>query len=267
MTRMALPALSIVTPSFNQGEFIETTIRSVLDQGYPRLEYLVMDGGSTDGTLAILRRYQDRLTWTSGRDGGQGAALNEGFRRTRGDVIGWINSDDVYDPDAFRTVAEYFAEHPEVEWLYGRCPIIDGAGRVCKRWITRYKEFWMRRFSYRRLLIENYIPQPAVFFRRRLLERVGAIDVSYQHAFDYHLWLRLGAVSAPVMIDRVLACFRVHDSSKTSAGYYRSFTEELEAARRVAAGRHPVLIWLHEVNRIKLLTAYYLLARLPRANA
>jgi hypothetical protein len=125
----------------------------------------------------------------------------------------------------------------------------------------------MRRFSYRRLLIENFIPQPAVFFRRRLLERVGGIDVSYHHAFDYHLWLRLGAVTEPAMIDRVLAYFRVHGSSKTSAGYYRSFTEELEAARAVAAGRHPVLIGLHEINRLKLLTAYYLLRRLAAASA
>jgi glycosyltransferase involved in cell wall biosynthesis len=127
---MSLPTLSIITPSLNQGEFIEATINSVLDQNYPGLEYLVMDGGSTDGTLAILRRYQGRLAWASGADAGQGAALNEGFRRTQGDIVGWINSDDLYDADAFGTVGTFFAEHPEFDWVFGRCPIIDSAGRV-----------------------------------------------------------------------------------------------------------------------------------------
>jgi glycosyltransferase involved in cell wall biosynthesis len=256
------PSLSIITPSFNQAQFVETTIRSVLEQDCAPLEYWVMDGGSSDGTVDILRRYEGRLKFVSEKDGGQAAALNEGFRRTTGDVIGWINSDDAYAKGAFAAVADYFAAHPDVEWLYGRCPIMDADGEIHRGWVTRYKEFWMRRYSYKRLLIENFLSQPAIFFRRRLLERVGLLDEHYHCAMDYHLWVRMGAVAKPAFVDRELAYFRSYGINKMSAQYRRSFAEELDAAKRVADGRHPVLMFLHEVNRIKLVAAYDLLAKL-----
>lgn len=261
---MELPSLSVITPSYQHVEFIERTIRSVLAQNYPRLEYLVMDGGSSDGTVDILRRYASELEYVSEKDGGQAAALNAGFARTGGEIVAWINSDDEYLPGAFDAVGRFFATHPDVEWLFGRCPIIDRSSRRQKALITRYKEFWQRRYSYQRLLIENFIPQPAVFFRRRLLERVGPLDTAYHNAFDYHLWARMGAVARPAFIDQELACFRIIDESKTSSNFVRSFTEELDAARRVAAGRHPVLIALHAVNRYKLSGTYYALAQLRR---
>jgi glycosyltransferase involved in cell wall biosynthesis len=256
--------LSIITPSYNQAEFIETTIRSVLDQNHPDLEYLVMDGGSKDGTVEILEKYRDRLKYVSEKDGGQSAALNEGFRRTDGEIVAWINSDDCYAPGAFDTVMRYFSEHPEVDWLYGHCPIIDRAGNIHKGLITRYKEFWMRRYSYQRLLIENFLSQPAIFFRRRLLDTVGHLDESYHCAMDYHLWVRMGAISQPAFVDRELAYFRSYGINKMSAQYRRSFTEELDAAKRVSDGKHPLLMALHEVNRIKLIVAYDVLAWLAR---
>jgi glycosyltransferase involved in cell wall biosynthesis len=259
------PTLSIITPSFNQAEFIEATIRSVIDQNYAPLEYWVMDGGSSDGTVDILQRYADRLKYVSEKDGGQSAALNSGFRRTSGEIIGWINSDDCYAPGAFDAVAEYFGAHPEVEWLFGRCPIIDREGQIHKGWVTRYKEFYMRRYSYRRLLIENFLSQPAIFFRRRLLDRVGLLDESYHCAMDYHLWVRMGQVARPAFLDRELAYFRSYGINKMSAQYRRSFAEELDAAKRVANGRHPLLMFLHELNRVKLVVAYDLIARLSRA--
>jgi glycosyltransferase involved in cell wall biosynthesis len=257
---MRLPSLSIITPSFNHAAYIEHTIRSVLDQGYPALEYQVMDGGSTDGTVDILRRYEGRLRWVSEKDAGQGAAVNEGIRRTSGEIVGWINSDDLYAPGALAEVGRCFAEHPEVEWLFGRCPIVDREGRIQKGWITRYKEFWMRRYSYRRLLVENFINQPAVFFRRRLFERAGPVDPRYHCAMDYDLFIRMGALARPAFLDRELAYFRISGDNKTSNHFVRSFTEELDAAKRLTAGRHPVLMLLHEVNRVKLITAYHLLA-------
>jgi glycosyltransferase involved in cell wall biosynthesis len=256
--------LSVITPSYNQAEFIETTIRSVLGQAWEPLEYLVMDGGSSDGTVEILERYRDRLQFVSERDGGQAAALNEGFRRTTGEIIGWINSDDCYAPGAFEAAMSYFERHPDVDWLYGRCPIIDRAGDVHKGLITIYKEFWMRRYSYKRLLIENFLSQPAIFFRRRLLDRVGMLDEAYHCAMDYHLWVRMGAVAEPGFIDRELAYFRSYGINKMSAQYRRSFAEELDAAKRVSDGRHPVLMALHEINRVKLVVAYDLLGWLSR---
>ncbi len=256
---MQLPSFSVVTPSFNQAEFIETTIRSVLDQGYPALEYQVMDGGSSDGTVDILKRYQDRLRWVSQPDGGQSAALNQGFAKVSGEIIGWLNSDDVYLPGTLQLVGAHFAAHPEVEWLFGRCAIMDRQGRPSRSLVTSYKDYALRRHSFRRLLIENYISQPAVFFRRRLLDKVGALEPSYQCAMDYDLWLRMSAVARPAFIDRELARFRVWGDNKMSVLFERSFREELVIAERAAAGRHPVMLALKRLNRYKLLAAYSLM--------
>lgn len=264
MSPAKLPSISIITPSFNHAEFLEQTIVSVLDQGYPELEYLVMDGGSTDGTRAILERYDERLRWVSEPDGGQAAALNAGFARTSGEIVGWINSDDFYAPGALEAAAQVFAENPGVQWLYGRCPIVDRDGNETRSLVTAYKEFWMRNYHYERFLIENFINQPTVFFRRSLLERVGPIDASLRNAFDYHLFLRMAEKARPFYLDRVQAYFRVYADAKTSANFHRSFREEADAARRVADGRHPVLIALHELNYYKLTTAYRLLRLLGR---
>jgi glycosyltransferase involved in cell wall biosynthesis len=264
---MALPSLSVITPSYNQAQYLESAIQSVVGQGYPALEHVVMDGGSSDGSLAILERHAaaGELSFVSGPDGGQSAAVNAGFARTRGEIIGWLNSDDLYAPGALDAVGRYFAEHSEVEWLFGRCPIIDRDGREFKRWITRYKEYWLRHYSYDWLLVENFISQPAVFFRRRLLERVGPLMPHYHLAMDYHLWLRMGRVAQPAFLDRPLASFRSSGENKMSLQWRKSFAEDLDAARDVAGGRHPLLIQLHRLNGVKLSVAYWLLDRLARA--
>lgn len=266
MTPMEWPSLSVITPSYNQAEYLDRTIRSVLSQEYPRLEYLVMDGASTDGSVAILERYaaDGKLRFVSQKDGGQSAAVNDGFARTTGDIIGWVNSDDLYAPGALRAVGEHFATHPDCEWLFGRCPIVDRDDKPFKGVITRYKEFWLRRYSYRRLVVENFISQPAVFFRRRLLERVGALDPDYHLAMDYHLWLRMGRVAEPAFLDRELAYFRSSGDNKMSLQWRKSFQEDLDAARRVAGASHPLWVQLHRVNGVKLSTAYWLLERLAR---
>jgi glycosyltransferase involved in cell wall biosynthesis len=261
---MRFPSLSVITPSYNQAEYLERTIQSVLGQGYPALEYLVMDGASSDGSVAILERHATagELGFVSQKDGGQSAAVNEGFRRTSGEIIGWVNSDDLYAPGALRAVGSYFADHPEVEWLFGRCPIVDRDDRPYKGYVTRYKEFWLRRYSYRRLLIENFISQPAVFFRRRLLDRVGLLNPDYHLAMDYHLWLRMGRVAAPAFVDRELAYFRSSGDNKMSLQWRKSFQEDLEAATDVARGDERLWVALHRLNGVKLSVAYWLLDRL-----
>ncbi|MCU1278804.1 MAG: glycosyl transferase family 2 [bacterium] len=264
MTAMGLPSLSVITPSYNQAAWLERTIRSVVSQGYPDLEYLVMDGASTDGSVAILDRAkaEGKLDFVSQKDGGQSAAVNEGFRRTKGEIIGWVNSDDLYAPGALRAVGEHFAAHPETEWLFGRCPIVDRDDKPFKGFITRYKEFWLRRYSYNRLVIENFISQPAVFFRRRLLDRVGPLNPDYHLAMDYHLWLRMGRVAQPAFLDRELAYFRSSGENKMSLQWKKSFQEDLDAARVVAGDSHPLWVKLHRVNGYKLSAAYWLLDRL-----
>jgi glycosyltransferase involved in cell wall biosynthesis len=264
MSEMALPTLSVITPSYNQAEFLPRTIESVLSQEYPALEYLVMDGASTDGSVAILERYAaaGKLRFVSQKDAGQSDAVNQGFARTRGEVIGWVNSDDLYAPGALVAVGEWFAAHPESEWLFGLCPIVDRDDRPFKAGITRYKEFWLRHYSYQWLLVENFLSQPAVFFRRRLLDRVGALDPDYHLAMDYHLWLRMAQVAAPAFLDRELAYFRSSGDNKMSLQWRKSFQEDLAVAARVARPGEAAWIALHRVNGWKNSVAYWLLDRL-----
>ncbi|MCD4672777.1 MAG: glycosyltransferase, partial [Anaerolineaceae bacterium] len=163
-----LPRISIITPSFNQADFIETTILSVLGQEYPHLEYIVVDGGSTDGTLDILRKYETQLTWSSEEDRGQAHAINKGLARAGGEVVAFLNSDDVYAPGALLATGEYFAAHPGAWWLTGKCAIVDDQGCEIRKLITAYKHFWLQFRSYGVLQIMNYISQPATFWRRSL---------------------------------------------------------------------------------------------------
>jgi GT2 family glycosyltransferase len=207
----APPSISIVTPSFNQAAYLEETIQSVLSQGYPRLEYIIIDGGSTDGSVDVIRKYGDRLAyWVSESDAGQSAAINKGFRRATGDIVAWINSDDTYLPGTLRHAAQELSAHPESDLVYGHCHYIDGQGSLLQR-----VDAWD--FSPRRILTGiPTIIQPASFMRRRALERVGLLDESLHFLMDHDLYVRLllGGCTF-TKVDAVWACFRWHASSKT----------------------------------------------------
>jgi glycosyltransferase involved in cell wall biosynthesis len=226
------PKISIITPSYNQGPFIERTIRSILDQNYLNLEYIVMDGGSTDGTIDILKKYGERLKWISRPDEGQSDAINKGIAMATGDIIAYLNSDDVYEPGALERVAECFSAHPESMWLTGRCRIIDEDDYEVRKPITAYKNALLRCFSYRLLLVTNPISQPATFWRRGIVEEFGAFDRGEHLVMDYEYWLRIGRKYRPAIVDDYLARFRVHAASKTSSSFLTTFRREMEIAKR-----------------------------------
>lgn len=254
---MARIKISIVTPSFNQGRFIRETIESVLSQrGDFDLEYRVMDGGSTDETVDILKSYGDRIQWTSGKDNGQTAAINEGFRRSTGDIIAWINADDFYLPGALQSVASAFQSHPDADWLIGEYEMIDEEGRRTRTIHSSYKNFLIRHYSYRLLLTENVCPQPSVFFRRRVLQDVGFLSEQEFYVMDYDFWLRLGDRGDPVIVPRPLSRFRFHSGSKTQNSKLREqFGRELELVKSYTEHR-PWLYLMHVINYWKTLAFY-----------
>ncbi len=234
-TAAELPRISIVTPSFNQGAFLRQTMASVLGQEGVRVEYIVMDGGSSDDSAAIIRSFADRLAWwVSEPDRGQSDAVMRGFARSSGestDVLAYLNSDDILLPGALRYVAEYFHSHPEVDALYGHRVVIDAAGLEQGRWYTH-------RHSADVLRYVDLVPQETLFWRRRLYDRVGGIDPSFRFALDWDLLVRF--VEAGGRMTRVpyfLACFRVHDASKTSQLLDTVGAAETARIRRTLHGR------------------------------
>lgn len=247
MREIAKVRFSIVTPSFNQARFIRKTVESVLGQeGDFDLEYLVVDGGSSDGTAKILDEYRRRLQWISEPDRGQVDAINKGLERSSGDIVGWLNSDDVLLPGALQRAADVFATRPEVEWVHGRCWIIDESDRRVRRWVEAYKHFRAKRHTLEALLVENYVNQMTVFWRRSLLRTVGYLDPQFPLAFDYDLWLRLAQQSAPVYCEQPQACFRWYEASKSGANFEAQFRQNAAVATMHGAARLG-LLWRRRI--------------------
>jgi glycosyltransferase involved in cell wall biosynthesis len=207
------PLVSIVTPSFNHGQFLERTMQSVLQQNYSSLEYIVQDGGSTDGTTQILEKYRSRPKFAQSRpDGGQAEALNLGFQHTSGEIMAWLNSDDLLLPGTVSYVARYFLEDPDVDVVYGHRINIDENDQEIGRWIMPAHDDELLRWA-------DFIPQETLFWRRQIWEKVGAsLDESFQFAVDSDLLLRFQYAGAKfARLPRFLGAFRVHAAQKTQA--------------------------------------------------
>jgi glycosyltransferase involved in cell wall biosynthesis len=204
----ALPLVSIVTPAFNAASTIETAIQSVLAQDYPYIEHWIVDGASTDATLAILERYSDRVNWLSEPDDGQSDALNKGLALARGEIVGWLNADDVYYPGAVSRAAAYLGAHPEVAMVYSDFDFIDGRGQRIRRIVARD-------FSPDRLLFANIVPQATMFFRRRLLQEVEGVSTDYDFVMDWEFVLRAARRHRIQRIPGVAGGFRLVAGTKS----------------------------------------------------
>ena len=220
-----MPLVSIVTPCRNAAQFIGETVRSVLDQDYPDIEYLIMDGASTDNTVELLAPYRTRLRVASAPDRGQADAVNRGFAQTRGAIFAFLNADDLYHPGAIRAVVEAFAAHPEAAAVYGEARYIDESGRPVGKYPVE---------PFDRVLFERrcYICQPAAFVRHDAFRACGMLDAHLRYAMDYDFWIRLSASYPMLKIDRELADSRLHASSKTLAEMPAAMLEAIEVLRR-----------------------------------
>jgi len=209
------PVVSIVTPSYNQAAFLEQTIRSVLAQDYPNIEYIVVDGGSTDGSVEIIKRYADRIArWVSEPDEGQSDAINKGFRMATGEIVAWLNSDDLYFPQTLSSAVKRFEENAALGLFYGDCVFVDRDGQFLRYFteVEPYSAFRLRNCS-------DFIMQPTTFFRRDVLFDIGLLDAGLHFAMDWDLWCRFARSGCGVRYEpKLIAATRVYPATKTTAG-------------------------------------------------
>jgi glycosyltransferase involved in cell wall biosynthesis len=248
-------SFSIVTPCLNAEATIGEALRSVREQGYEPLEHVVVDGGSTDRTMEIVKGAGEHVRWISEPDRGLSDAMNKGIAMARNDVVGWLNADDLYLPGALQRVAAAFEARPDALWVTGRCLIIDADGNEIRRGVTRYKDALLRRWSFPLFLTQNFVSSPATFVRRRAFDLVGGFQERFRYSMDYDVWLKLGRQSAPVVIDEALACFRMAEGSLSMSGFERQFEEHLQNAREHGDG-HRVAVGVNAAMSRAIVLAY-----------
>lgn len=236
--------ISVVTVCLNCRKYIGTALECVKKQNYSNIEHVVIDGGSSDGTIEVVKSFadsSDAFRWYSRHDAGIADAMNRGLELATGDIVGFLHADDFYpDPGALHHVAEAFAREPWRDWATGGAYFVDAAG-------VRIREIGVRRYSFRRLIRYNIMLHPSTFVRRPALLAVGGFDTSLRYAMDYDLWLRLGERSTPLLINRPLACFRLHLNSCSSVNADAAFDEEYRI-RTAYLHRTGTELWPHKLR-------------------
>ena len=240
-----LPLVSIITPSYNQVQFLEKTIESVLAQDYPNLEYIIVDGDSTDGSKELIQSYEKEITaWISEPDQGQSEAINKGFELAKGEIFAWLNSDDLYYPWAIEQAVDYLLKTPEVGMVYGDTDIIDDNGQVIGM-------FNAQQTNYQRLMRGGvYIPQPAAFWYSDLYRKVGALDTSYYFAMDYDLWVRFAKNAEIRYIPQLWSSFRIHGHGKTMVSDDRCWPEMRRVFQREGGGLFSLFMGKYVLRRL-----------------
>lgn len=259
-----LPKISIVIPSYNKVDYIEATLASIFDQKYPNLEVIIQDGGSTDGSLQIIQKfagkYPGKLKWVSKKDGGQVEAINTGLKKASGEVLAYINADDIYSPGSFEATGRSFQQIPKTLWLTGFGDIVDEKGNKKSQWVTKYKNFLLRLNHFMLLLMVNYITQSSTFFSKKAYRQYGPFLGTDKFVMEYDLWLKLASVKMPVVIKKKLSSFRLTPNNISATSFKVLLALDYKIARSYTKNRVVLLFhYLHNLARISLISLTKLL--------
>jgi glycosyltransferase involved in cell wall biosynthesis len=248
------PLISIIVPSYNQGDYIRKTIDSILTQPYKNTEIIVMDGGSSDQTIEILQSYGDTIQWVSESDRGQTHAINKGILKAKGEIISYLNSDDYFLDGALQKVVQAFNENPKLLWLTADYIIVDAREQPIQSAIVWYKRFFRKFLSFHLLSVLNPIIQPSTFLRKEIISEIGFFREDLHYTMDYDYWLRAIQSHQPILLDAALSAFRIHSQSKGGSRYREQFKEEIYVAQQYCKSR--ILLILHRFHNWIIVVFY-----------
>lgn len=245
-----LPGISVVIPSYNKAEYIEKTLQSLVEQNYPNLEVIIQDGKSTDGTVDIIKKFAEKhphiFQWVSEKDGGQVDAINAGLKKAKGEIIAYINADDIYGKGALRAVGKLFQEHPDLLWITGFGDIINSEGKIISSWVTKYKNLLLKLNNYQMLLVVNFITQPSTFLSKKAYQKYGPFTGTKKYVMEYDLWLKLGQVKMPHVVKKNLSSFRLTMDNISSTSSRELLGVDYSLARNYT--KNSVLLILHSLH-------------------
>lgn len=246
--------LSIIIPSYNQGKFIKKTIDSILNQSYKNIEVIVIDGGSSDTTIDILKSFGNKILWISEKDRGQAHAINKGTALAKGDIIAYLNSDDYYLQNTLCEIIESFEKNPTALWLTGDYAIVNEKEQDIQSLVIKHKKLLRNYLSFNLLSILNPISQPSTFLRRELLEKVGLFNEELHYTMDYDYWMRCIQIQKPYVITKPISAFRIHPLSKGGSQFEKQFKEGLNVARNYQ--KKVFYIILHRLHNFFIILMY-----------
>ena len=255
-----LPKISIVIPSYNKVEYIQETLESIVSQKYPNLEIIIQDGGSTDGTLEIIKKYAKKypkiISWISKKDKGQVDAINKGLKKAKGDILAFINADDIYEKRVLEIVGKYFNKHSNALWLAGKGGVIDENGKEVTSQVTAYKNWLLKINSYKFLLVVNYLVQPSVFLSKEAYKKYGPFTGTSKFVMEYELWLNLGRVSMPIVLDKNLSYFRLSGENISSTSFKNTLEKDFEIVKKFT--NNFLILMIHKLHNIgRVITIFF----------
>lgn len=244
------PKISIVVPSYNKVKYIEQTLKSIFSQNYENIEVIIQDGGSTDGSLQIIKKFAKEypVVWESKKDKGQLDAVNKGMRKATGQILTFINADDCYKPGALSVVSKTFTSSPDSLWFAGKGIVVNENGREIAKAVTWYKNLLLSLNSKFFLLVTNYLIQPSIFFTKSAYKKYGPFTGTSDFITEYNFWLKLGHVSMPTVINKDISKFRIEPNTKTKRMFKKLLFEDMRIVKRYT--KNPIILILHELNNM-----------------